>query len=77
MTVAELITELQKYNPDAQVHTWAHYENGEPMDDVAHMVTLGKLFCLPNGKEKEAEDVFINVTVGINPEDIKWIADVN
>ena len=41
MKVSELIAQLAKCNPNAEVSTWAVFANGEPADNVSGIEVFG------------------------------------
>lgn len=74
MTVKELMKILSAYNLEAEVSCWACYVDGDPMDDASNMVIINGLNSFDDSTEEDkrvAKQVFLNVTVGVLPEDFK------
>ena len=59
MTVRELMDQLAKCNPEAEIYTWAEHQSGEAMDDVGAIKIVGVV-------QWEGEDLMQEEFIHIN-----------
>lgn len=64
MQVKDLVATLSSLPQDAEIITFAHYLNGDPMDNPAGMVEFGTI------EQRCPTEVIVNIKVNILPDDL-------
>lgn len=75
MKVSELIEQLSAFNPDADVETWCMFDDGELCSDVG-MATIHGIADFPGEHKLTVDAVHINISIGINANDLKDTEEV-